>query len=224
MKKKISLILAAVLCLTALSGCKSKEEKAVENYQKKAQEAVANGDYKKAMEIAADAAKTMADSGVYGEAGDAVKAVADAMSGSGSNDAKAQSEFEKKQVKLDDAVLVENSGKAVIKSYAITQGYSGPQLILTLDYTNTNENNNDGFYNMKNLLKLYQDGAEIKTGYSVHNKDENTQIKTGATVEVVTTYDLRNDTSDVEIECYNPTQWGYGTGDLASTYTIKLKK
>ena len=143
MKKKISLILAAVLCLTALAGCKSKEEKAVENYQKQAQEAVANGDYKKAMEIAADAAKTMADSGVYGEAGDAVKAVADAMSGSGSNDAKAQSEFEKKQVKLDDAVLVENSGKAVIKSYAITQGYSGPQLILTLDYTNTNENNND---------------------------------------------------------------------------------
>ena len=132
-------------------------------------------------------------------------------------------DFIKSQKQLEGAVLKNGDGQAVFKSYVVTHSRTGSQISFVIDYTNTNDDINKSFYHMKSQIKLYQDGAELTTGYSRHDKDESTQLRNGTTIEVITTYNLRNETSDVELECYEPDKWGFQTGERASAFTIKIQ-
>ena len=80
-------------------------------------------------------------------------------------------------------------------------------IIITFDYTNTGENDGQfgvlvGFGSQPSL-KLYQDGIEITSTVSKLWKNGSTIIKPGTTIEVIYSYQLENETSDIEVELNN---------------------
>ena len=91
-------------------------------------------------------------------------------------------------------------GKIHIKSYSIVDGFNDAKwLILKYDYTNLSEDN-DCSVDVLRYLELYQDGASLNQITTVYDKDSETHIKPGASVEAIISLDLRNTTSDVEFE------------------------
>lgn len=124
-----------------------------------------------------------------------------------------QKQFEKNEKKLDNAVIEdENSGKAVLKSYAVLKDKDSGSAKLTLIADYTNQSGYDmSFSSFAAGMTLYQDGVMLNTAYSPLNKDDGTVIKQDAKIEVVYSYSLRNDTSDVEFEV-----------DGNTVYTLKL--
>lgn len=127
-------------------------------------------------------------------------------------------QFEKNQVKIKNGSFeIPDIGKVNLKSYVIMDGMLDTRnIVLTLEYTNTKADYDLSFNHFANYLTLYQDGAKLSSAFSSFDKEQTTTIKSGSTVEVVTSYTLRNETSDIEFECkdYNGE---YGT------YTLKLK-
>ena len=131
--------------------------------------------------------------------------------------------FENKQRKIEGAVFDildydgENMSTIKLKSFVVVGSEYEFQaddryLILTLDYTNNQEN--DSFFVVNGWgFEAYQDGVKLNHGHSNgFDKEQTTQIKKGKTIEVVCTINLRNDTSDAEFE----------VGD-ETVYTLKIK-
>lgn len=235
MKKTITLILAAVLCLSFVTGCKSKEEKERDQLVKQAQQAVKDGDYSKAAELMAGLTKDAVDSGAVekmaGAAADAmqsaidsgaVEKMADAVQ-SATSDSKTNDNDSKNKVKkvavTDNAILEQERFKLKIKSYEIK---SGPTLVITYDFTNKEDEHTNSFNMFSYNVQLYQDGINLPESFSTEEKEQSTHIKDGVTIEVVKAYSLRNTTSDILFEC-NGARAGYG-GDIVSTYTLKLEQ
>lgn len=108
-----------------------------------------------------------------------------------------------------------------LKGYSIVDSTifdDAKNIIITYDYTNTGENDSQ-FLNLHDYmspeLKLYQDGIEIKGTVSKVSKNGATVIKPGTTIEVIHSYKLENETSDIEVELNNYDR-------ESSTCTLKL--
>ena len=129
--------------------------------------------------------------------------------------------FTKKQKSIDNAVLEvtgdRNPATMVLKSYVIVSDTYNPEdkiLVLTMDYTNKYDDYDfhSGVF-MNNHTALYQDGVALsQSGITGFEKDQYTSIRSGATIEVIYSYKLRNETSDVEFEV-----------DKEPAYTLKIK-
>ena len=128
--------------------------------------------------------------------------------------------FENKQKKIKDAEFDtfaydgETSVATIkLKSFVILGGkYDNNAderyLVLTLDYTNNWEEDSSFGWG----FETYQDGVKLSGVYGDFDKEHDTTIKSGKTIEVVCTIKLRNDTSDVEFEVNDET-----------VYTLKIK-
>lgn len=133
--------------------------------------------------------------------------------------------FINNQVKAPDGIRIYapesyHRGEATLKSFYVTDSsYNSEQdvIFLTYNFTNTAEADT-GFYGLKAFHRVYQDGVELIPILEAHNKDENTAVRSGTTIEVVECYILRNTDSDIEI-CV----LGENHTDIAQEYKFPIK-
>jgi len=132
---------------------------------------------------------------------------------------KNEEKFEQDQQEVEDAEFYaeytpSRKGTIKLKSFVVIEDIYNPKekkLVLTVDYTNDGEMD-DRFTTIWDKLLAYQDGVKLERSYSDFDKDQDTKIKPGTTLECVYTLALRNDTSDVEFE----------TSD-GTTYTLEIE-
>lgn len=91
-------------------------------------------------------------------------------------------------VEILSAVIDENSG-------------GDPVLVVTYRWTNNSDDTTSAFVEL--MCDAYQDGIELDIGYGVNSYDamlDMTEIRPGVSLEVQACFELRNTTSDVEVE------------------------
>lgn len=132
--------------------------------------------------------------------------------------AEKQKIFDKNKKSTDVTFSIDQEGTLKLKSYAAMEGMLDSKVLtVVLDFTNNEPSYNQSFYNVNSYMTLYQDGAAINPFTSSLDKEQATMIKPGATIEVITTYELRNETSDVEVECKDR------EGNVIGTAVLKIK-
>lgn len=188
MKKAILLISVLSLILTSLIACGSNTEQ--KSYREQMNDAIVNGqnEYQQEVEDRKNA-------------------------------------FENNQVKAPEGVKIYSTdersfGEATLKSFYVTgSSYNSNDnfIFLTYDYTNTSEDD-CGFYGLNYYYKVYQDGVELVSILGEHNKDQNTAVRPGTTIEVVECFMLRDTQSDIEICVF-----GENHADIAQEYKFPIK-
>ncbi len=111
---------------------------------------------------------------------------------------------------------IPETGKINIKSYTISTSFSGEkQISFTLDYTNYSQYNSD-FLKFLSYTGVYQDGMRLEYGSSENDRNESVYLNPNETIEIITTFKLKNTTSDVVFECiYND--------EICSRYLVSVK-
>lgn len=132
-----------------------------------------------------------------------------------------KAEFQANQVPVSDAEISDPKEASVrIKSYGIYED-NGDQLItFTADFTNLC----DGYeVSLEGIFPdAYQNGVRLGRAYEGFNKDVNTSVKTGTTLEVSFSYILRDTTTAVELE-YSAFELLADGTDVGSVCTISLQ-
>ncbi len=128
-----------------------------------------------------------------------------------------QKEFDKSEIKVKNAELeIPEYGKVKIKSAGIVENIIGKNLVVVYDYTNLYESDINYYSRMAEMITLYQGGVKLDGSMTMLDKDGMTEIKPGATIEVIVSYKLRDTETDVEFEA----KLGE---EICGTYTLKLK-
>lgn len=134
--------------------------------------------------------------------------------------AERKSKYNQKKVTVND-VITTDSATIKLKSYAILENeYSldnEKNIILTFDYTNTDDTEWH-FYTA--LGDVYQGGVHIPRALDTLEKENTTSIRQGTTLEVVTSYTIRNESDSFELIFHNmhPTSGD----DVEIVYTLEL--
>lgn len=104
-----------------------------------------------------------------------------------------------------------------LKSYGIADSYGSKAITITADFTSYNENFDLGYFNIMDNLAFYQDGVRINSTVTDYNMNLDKSIKAGKTIEIAFSYELDNETSDIEIVATGI------NGALVDTCSFKIK-
>jgi len=141
-----------------------------------------------------------------------------------SSDAKTAYEQNKRSIPGNPTLTVPEYGSIALKSYAVIDIYNQKSLVLCFDYTNNNASMDLSFLNYIGNLSLYQNGVRISYHPSLADKDCSTAVKNGTSIEVIATYSLRDDSTDVLFEVVDPKSYAENKQDrVCGTYTLKIK-
>jgi len=110
-----------------------------------------------------------------------------------------QKAYENKKVNVNKTITTD-CAKIKFKSYAILDRQIGSKtekvLVMTFDYTNTDDYE---WHFYVPFQDVYQGGVYIPQALYILDKDTYTSIRKGTTLEVVTSYTLRNEKDPIEL-------------------------
>ncbi len=128
--------------------------------------------------------------------------------------------IEKNKKKLSGVNLVAGTAEVEITAYSVVPNtFLGEDVLeIYLDVIFTNNSVQDRSF-AHGTLNGYQDGIQLGSAFHL-DMDSNTNVRTGASIPFVYALELRNGTSDVELELSYPDEMWIGEKAIV-TFSIK---